>query len=117
MLMAGGKGKLYPAFWGYLVHDGATLLTSSWLEKSQLPVVLDLDETLIVAHSASKLQQEIGKLRHSRYKPALIVPLVYHVPRSLLPFVHALTLSLTDCEIVYKSCFQIACIAHRASHC
>ena len=65
MLMA-GKGKLYPAFWGYLVHDGATLLTSPWLEKSQLPVVLDLDETLIVAHSASKLQQEIGKLRHSR---------------------------------------------------
>ena len=98
MLLAGGKGTPCPAFWGYLVHDGVNLRTSNWLDKCQLPVVLDLDETLIVSHSASELQQEIGKLNHSRYKPALVVSLAYHALCSLPHFAHALTWSITDSE-------------------
>lgn len=72
-MLAGNKGKAYPAFWGYLVHDGVTLSTGNWIEKSQLPVILDLDETLLVAHSASQLQSDIARLSKNRYMPALFM--------------------------------------------
>ena len=69
MVATGGKGKPFPAFWGYIVHDGVSVTTSRWIDKSQLPVVLDLDETLLVAHSVSQLRVEIARLNQERYVP------------------------------------------------
>ena len=55
-----------PTFLGYLVHEGATLLADVFVKNSQLPVVLDLDETLLVAFSMSQLESRLAKVSESR---------------------------------------------------
>lgn len=65
----GKLGKVVPAFLGYLVHEGATLLADSFVRNTQLPVVLDLDETLLVANSLSQLESQMAKAREGRYRP------------------------------------------------
>ena len=63
---AGKHGKAVPTFLGYLVHEGATLLAEVFVKSSQLPVVLDLDETLLVANSLSQLENQMAKAMESR---------------------------------------------------
>ena len=63
---AGKHGKAVPTFLGYLVHEGATLLADVFVKSSQLPVVLDLDETLLVANSLSQLETQMAKAVESR---------------------------------------------------
>lgn len=66
---AGKFGKVVPTFLGYLVHEGATLLADGFVRNTQLPVVLDLDETLLVANSFSQLESQMAKAKESRYRP------------------------------------------------
>ena len=66
---AGKLGKAVPTFLGYLVHEGATLLADSFVRNTQLPVVLDLDETLLVANSLSQLESQMAKAKEGRYRP------------------------------------------------
>ena len=66
---AGKFGKIVPTFLGYLVHEGATLLADGFVRNTQLPVVLDLDETLLVANSLSQLESQMAKAKESRYRP------------------------------------------------
>lgn len=63
---AGKAGKPVPAFLGYIVPDGVTFLGDSLIKNSLLPVVLDLDETLLVANSVTKLISQIGRANTNR---------------------------------------------------
>lgn len=51
------------------MHEGATLLADSFVRNTQLPVVLDLDETLLVANSLSQLESQMAKAKEGRYSP------------------------------------------------
>ena len=44
------------AFWGYLVPTGVNLLAARIIGDKMTPIVLDLDETLLVAYTLPKLQ-------------------------------------------------------------
>ena len=44
------------AFWGYLVPTGVNLLAARIIGDKMTPVILDLDETLLVAYTLPKLQ-------------------------------------------------------------
>lgn len=48
-------GATQPVFWGYVLPPGLASLTLGLLERSQLPLIFDLDETLVVAHTASTM--------------------------------------------------------------
>jgi hypothetical protein len=39
-----------PSFWGYVLARGLSSLVCRWLQHSQLPLLFDLDETLVVAN-------------------------------------------------------------------
>ena len=54
------------AFWGYCVGHGALALGHALLEASRLPIVFDLDETLLVAYSLHTLDVRLAKLRAAR---------------------------------------------------
>lgn len=64
--VSGKSGKVIPTFLGYLVHEGATLLADAFVRHTQLAVVLDLDETLLVANSLSQLESQMVKAKESR---------------------------------------------------
>ena len=44
------------AFWGYLVPTGVNVPAARIIGDKMTPVVLDLDETLLVAYTLPKLQ-------------------------------------------------------------
>ncbi|KAL3148469.1 hypothetical protein ABBQ38_013914 [Trebouxia sp. C0009 RCD-2024] len=69
--LPGKTGKVVPTFLGYLVHEGATLLADGFVRSTQLPVVLDLDETLLVANSLSQLESQMAKAKESRRQLAI----------------------------------------------
>jgi hypothetical protein len=50
-------------FWGFCLGVGALRLGTSFLENSRIPVVFDLDETLLVAYSLHTLDVRLAKLR------------------------------------------------------
>lgn len=54
------------AFWGYCMGHGALALGHALLEASRLPIVFDLDETLLVAYSLHTLDVRLAKLRAAR---------------------------------------------------
>ena len=64
--MAGKAKKTVPAFLGYILPEHVAVMAESLVSKSLLPVVLDLDETLLVAHSASQLEGHITKAKIRR---------------------------------------------------
>ena len=55
-----------PAFLGYSVAAGARVAAANFIEGSRLPLVLDLDETLLVAYTSKKLCMELQRLQHAR---------------------------------------------------
>ncbi len=72
--MAGKAGKPVPAFLGYIVPQEVTLMADKLMQQSWLPVVLDLDETLLVANSAHQLLAQIHKATISRSDSCLVHP-------------------------------------------
>jgi hypothetical protein len=54
------------AFWGYCMGHGGLALGHALLEASRLPIVFDLDETLLVAYSLHTLDVRLAKLRAAR---------------------------------------------------
>ncbi|KAL0054332.1 hypothetical protein WJX82_007216 [Trebouxia sp. C0006] len=66
----GKAGKPVPAFLGYIVPQEVTLMADKLMQQSWLPVVLDLDETLLVANSAHQLLAQIHKATTSRVQAA-----------------------------------------------
>ncbi|KAK9817895.1 hypothetical protein WJX72_003895 [[Myrmecia] bisecta] len=56
-----------PAFWGFSVGEKAAIVTSELLAASRLPLVFDLDETLLVAYSAHSLENRLEALRMQRH--------------------------------------------------
>jgi len=66
-VMAGKANKPVPAFLGYIVHQGVTFLADKFLQACWLPIILDLDETLLVANSAHQLSNQIFKAESNRY--------------------------------------------------
>ena len=53
-------------FWGYALYYGVASTTSLMLESSRMAVVFDLDETLLVANSASTLINRVEAARNQR---------------------------------------------------
>ncbi len=53
---------MYPVFLGFVVADGALEMAHDCIQSMRLPLVLDLDETVIKAYTASKLTKEIDEL-------------------------------------------------------
>ena len=57
-----GGDSLYPVFLGFIVADGALDMAHECIQSMRLPLVLDLDETVVKAYTASKLTKEIDEL-------------------------------------------------------
>lgn len=53
-------------FWGFYVAEGAAALAIHLLECSRLPVVFDLDETLLVAYSLHTLENRLASAERAR---------------------------------------------------
>ena len=64
--MAGKAKKKVPAFLGYIAPYRVGFMADGLVSKSLLPVVLDLDETLLVAKSAHQLETLITHARIKR---------------------------------------------------
>ncbi len=82
--MAGKAGKPAPAFLGYIVPQEVTLMADKLMQQSWLPVVLDLDETLLVANSAHQLLAQIHKATTSRSDSCLMHPHLLKLESMLL---------------------------------
>jgi hypothetical protein len=82
--VAGKAGKPVPAFLGYIVPQETTLMADKLMQQSWLPVVLDLDETLLVANSAHQLLTQIHKATISRSDSCLMHPHLFKVESMLL---------------------------------
>lgn len=54
------------AFWGYSVAAGAPELAASLLDAVRLPLVLDLDETLLAAFAGGQLEARLEAARAAR---------------------------------------------------
>ena len=52
----------YPVFLGFVVADGALEMAYECIQSMRLPLVLDLDETVVKAYTAAKLTKEIEEL-------------------------------------------------------
>ncbi len=63
MRRAGGEagGGEVAAFLGYGVAAGARAAAGEWLPRGVLPLVLDLDETLLVAWTGKKLGEALSR--------------------------------------------------------
>lgn len=59
-------GKQQAVFWGFCLGAGALQLGATFLEASRIPVVFDLDETLLVAYSLHTLDVRLAKLYEGR---------------------------------------------------
>ena len=53
---------MYPVFLGFVVADGALEMAYDCIQSIRLPLVLDLDETVVKAYTVSKLTKEIDEL-------------------------------------------------------
>ena len=64
--VAGKAQKTVPAFLGYIVPEGVVVMADGLISNCLLPVILDLDETLLVANSISQLTSQITKASNNR---------------------------------------------------
>ncbi|KAJ9508233.1 hypothetical protein QJQ45_030453, partial [Haematococcus lacustris] len=65
---AGDDGRLTPVFWGYMLAPGLIAKVTEMLDKSLLAVVFDLDETLLMANTASSAESRMKSLQNARAK-------------------------------------------------
>lgn len=63
-----------PRFWGYTLIRGALGDGAELLDSGRLPIILDLDETLVLAHTQSSLANRISILNDDRYTHQLSAP-------------------------------------------
>ena len=59
---ADGKREKVPCFWCYRVVPGAIAAAIKWMNSFRLPVVLDLDDTLVVANGEGALRDKRDKV-------------------------------------------------------
>lgn len=57
---------MQPVFWGYILPPNLPSLVCYMLDKAQLGLVFDLDETLVVAHTAGTVDSRIDSCRKAR---------------------------------------------------
>jgi hypothetical protein len=66
-----------PCFWAYHVAPGSLFSAISWITQARMPVVLDLDDTLVVASAESSLQEKRlrvrGPLSGAAFCPSLVI--------------------------------------------
>lgn len=55
-----------PIFWGYVLVPMLSTTVSNMIESGRLALVFDLDETLLVANSASSLDNRLEQCRKLR---------------------------------------------------
>jgi len=89
--VAGKAGKPVPAFLGYIVPQEVTLMADKLMQQSWLPVVLDLDETLLVANSAHQLLAQIHKATTSRSDCCPTHPRLFKLDSMLLHIIMLLS--------------------------
>lgn len=65
-------GSKVPAFWGFVLAAGIPSLVCAMLERSQMGLIFDLDETLLVAHSANTIEGRQESCRKARCEGALL---------------------------------------------
>ncbi|KAJ9508119.1 hypothetical protein QJQ45_021456, partial [Haematococcus lacustris] len=61
----GDDGRLTPVFWGYMLAPGLIAKVTEMLDKSLLAVVFDLDETLLMANTASSAESRMKSLQNA----------------------------------------------------
>ena len=59
------QGKPYPVFLGFIVAEGALEMAHECMQTTRLPLLLDLDETVVKAYTARTLTTEIENLTNS----------------------------------------------------
>ena len=69
-----------PVFLGYSVAAGARMAAANFIEGSRLPLILDLDETLLCAYTSKKLGSELERLQQERME-ALATGRARYLPR------------------------------------
>lgn len=61
-----------PSFWCYRVVPGCLHASIAWTHGGQMPLVLDLDDTLVVANGERALREKKSRVRSSTPKPYFI---------------------------------------------
>lgn len=59
-------GRTTSVFWGYVLAAGIPSLVCAMLERSQMGLIFDLDETLLVAHSLNSVESRMDSCRRAR---------------------------------------------------
>lgn len=55
-----------PVFWGFVLADGLPTLVAELLDRVYLALILDLDETLLIANSATTIENRMDSCRRAR---------------------------------------------------
>lgn len=55
-----------PVYWGWLLAPGIPTLVCAMLDRSQMGLIFDLDETLLVAHSVSTAEGRVESCLRAR---------------------------------------------------
>lgn len=58
--------EVHGAWWGFMLGAGGAALADQTLADNRLPVVFDLDDTLLLAYSPSTMDTKIRGLTQSR---------------------------------------------------
>jgi hypothetical protein len=99
----GGQRQPYPVFLGFVVAAGALEMAYGCIKGARLPLVLDLDETVVKAYTAGKITDTIAELNvqkaalqdHPEWVPppfnaAQVAGYIYFLARATKAFVHVL---------------------------
>lgn len=63
-------------FWGYVMPPKLPSLVTAMLDKGQLGLIFDLDETLLVAHTLSSIESRIESCRKAKWVCAVTLSFV-----------------------------------------
>jgi len=64
---AADDGSKVPVYWAWLLAAGIPTLVCAMLDRSQMGLIFDLDETLLVAHSSNTAESRMESCRKARY--------------------------------------------------
>lgn len=62
----GPAGTPGPCYWGYTVTANLLPLMASTIHAAKLIAVLDIDETLLMAHTVDSLQTRLARIKAER---------------------------------------------------
>jgi hypothetical protein len=60
------SGKQHPVFWGFITAPGVPPIISDLLLASKMALILDLDETLLVANTVNSIEQRRDVARKAK---------------------------------------------------